>query len=95
MNIKSLATNIYETVSDVFERQSTARPVVFLYEGKVGVSRGDSLGGINEIVFNDKQDAIILDTETLRELVLHEYDYDKDTAISIIAERIEEALQEA
>lgn len=89
-NLKQLASEFYETAQDVLKRQSTATPCVYYHDGQVDFSRGDTLGGTAMSVYKGKA-VIIIDATELREIL---NEFDKEIAIGIISERIQDCLEE-
>lgn len=90
--LSQLALEFYNIAKDVFERQSTAQPCIYFYNDKFDFSRGDTLGGTAEPVYNNKA-VIVIDTEDLREYV-DPYQYDEETAVMLITEKLEFFLSE-
>lgn len=87
VELKQLAKEFLEIRKDVFERQSTATPCIYWLNGKFDYSRGDTLGGTAMVVYNGEAE-IVKDTADLRELT-NEFEYDFDTAVSILTESLE------
>lgn len=62
-------------------------PVIYRYEGKINISRGDQ-SGTAEPVYNNVAE-ILVTTDELREL-LNPYDYDIESAIERLADMLED-----
>ena len=90
--MKQFAKELLKTAKDVFERQSTARPCLYYYDGKFDISRGDTLGRTAMVVHNNQAE-IVKDTEELRELT-NEHEFDFETAVQILEEHLEDFVFE-
>ncbi len=76
---KAQVKEMLEAAKEAFE--GNGAPVIYEYEGKVDISRGDSFG-IAEPVYNGEAE-ILVDTEQLREY-FNPYDFDKNQAIDAL-----------
>ncbi|PEI44613.1 hypothetical protein [Bacillus pseudomycoides] len=90
--MEKLAKEFLEIAKDVFERQSTATPCIYYFNGKFDFSRGDTLGGTAMVVHNGEAE-IVKNTEYLAELT-NEWEYDFDTAVEILTESLEDFVSE-
>ncbi|MED1107705.1 hypothetical protein [Bacillus paramycoides] len=90
--MKKLAKEFLETTKDVFERQSTAKPCIYYYNGKLDFSRGDTLGGTAMVVHNEEAE-IVKDSGDLRELT-NEWEFDFEVAVEILAESLKDFIDE-
>lgn len=78
---KKQVREMYEAAKEAFENNGI--PVIYEYEGKVDISRGDRFG-IAEPVYNGEA-KILVDTEALKEY-FNPYDFNKSQAIDALYE---------
>ncbi|MGG1168705.1 hypothetical protein [Bacillus mycoides] len=90
--MKRIAKEFLEITKDVFERQSTAKPCIYYYNGKLDFSRGDTLSGTAMVVHNGEAE-IVKDTGDLAELT-NEWEFDFKVAVEILAESLEDFILE-
>ena len=83
---KKMAMEMLETAREALA--NGGRPVIYRYEGKINISRGDQIGGTAEPVHDNKAE-ILVTTNELREL-LNPYDYDIESAIERLADLLED-----
>ncbi|MBM6649434.1 hypothetical protein [Bacillus sp. RIT 809] len=90
--MKGIAKEFLEITKDVFERQRTAKPCIYYYNGKLDFSRGDTLSGTAIVVHNGEAE-IVKDTGELAELT-NEWEFDFEVAVEILSESLKDFILE-
>lgn len=92
---KKQTKDLFNTIIDVFDRQSTALPVIYLYKDEIDISRGDTFGGMAMPV-HDREAAILISTHELHEYFL-DYrvlkEHNKKDMVDFLHDDIQDAIE--